>query len=176
MYTLKYIYTYIKETAIRKRTIDMLKNNGSRKHKQLPALKFHVLHFFLFRSLGSRHAFVCFARCLHLTPGGGNFGRAGQPPGSENFYPTHPPLKLKITRVTFTENILLDQQTEKECSRQNEHQQKTNEICLSCFRKFRSQSQRTSENANAEERERSVLEGRGRWHPTCEHGYIKASH
>ena len=95
----------------------------------------------------------------HLTPGGGIFGRAGQPPGSENFYPTHPPLKLKITRVTFTENILPGSANWKRMFRSKQTQ--TNEICLICFRKFRSQSQRTSEHANAEERERSVQEGSG---------------
>ena len=50
--------------------------------------------FVTFRYLGSRHAFVLCVRHLHISRPE-RVGRAGWTPGSENFYPTHPPLKFK---------------------------------------------------------------------------------
>ena len=81
IYTLKYIYTYIKETAIRKRTIDMLKNNGSRKHKQLPALKFHVLHFFSFQVIGESARFRVFRKMPSSHARRGEFWEGGSASG-----------------------------------------------------------------------------------------------
>ena len=58
-------------------------------------LKNHSVTFFLtLGKLGSRHAFVLCARHLYISRPE-RVGRAGRTPGSENFYPTHPPLKFE---------------------------------------------------------------------------------
>ena len=95
----------------------------------------HGLVLFFFQIIGESARFrVLRKTSSHLTPGGGIFGRAGQPPGSENFYPTHPPLKLKIPRVEKS-NIRLTAHCE---NVQTLFETKNNKHCLFCFREFRS--------------------------------------